>query len=386
MNKTRFEALDGWRGVAALSVALFHLSAAWHLYSLPWIRHAGMFVDLFFVLSGFVISHSYLEKLTHPGAVPDFLIRRFGRVWPLHIFTLGILVLLEVTKLLLIKDAHLSAGEGAFTNETSLYALLSNIVLLHSLDLHHTYTWNGPSWSICVEFWAYVIFAGVVRYARRHLVTIALAIALLSGAFLYLNDVGTGAWYKWGLFRCLLCFFTGVLMYRIYSSTPGFLAGAAWEWVGLGATIALTMVSDLNESIIALKVLVFGLLVLIFAHESGPFSALLRSAPLQRLGTYSYSIYLIHFPILTCLNSAIRVIQQITGVRLRESLRLPSGPVDMINIGHSAFLNDVLALAYVTVVCLVSALTYRYVEDPARRYFNGIARRRAVGLVSAHAT
>src|SRR3981189_3074967 len=106
MNKTRFEALDGWRGVAALSVALFHLSAAWHLYSLPWIRHAGMFVDLFFVLSGFVISHSYLEKLTHPGAVPDFLIRRLGRVWPLHIFTLGILVLLEVTKLLLIKDAH----------------------------------------------------------------------------------------------------------------------------------------------------------------------------------------------------------------------------------------------------------------------------------------
>jgi peptidoglycan/LPS O-acetylase OafA/YrhL len=58
----------------------------------------------------------------------------------------------------------------------------------------------------------------------------------------------------------------------------------------------------------------------------------------------------------------------------------------MINIGHSAFLNDVLALAYVTVVCLVCALTYRYVEDPARRYFNGIARRRAVGLVSAHAT
>jgi peptidoglycan/LPS O-acetylase OafA/YrhL len=378
----RFEALDGWRGVAALSVALFHLSAAGHFYSLAWVREAGMFVDLFFVLSGFVISHSYLGKLGAGASLGDFLLRRFGRVWPLHIFTLAILVFLELTKLLLLRGAHLSSGAGVFTDETSIPALLSNIALLQSLGLHHAYTWNGPSWSISAEFWTYVLFGIIARYARRYLLAAGLTLALLSAALLYLYDLGVGRLYEWGLFRCLLCFFTGVLVQNLYRRLPAAFSSSSWEWVALSVTIVLASASTVAD-LLFIRPIVFGFLVLVFAHQSGPLSSVLRTRPMQRLGEQSYSIYLLHFCILTGLNSAIRVIQQMTGVHLRESVEFAGKTVDMINIGHSALLNDVLALGYLASVCWASSLTYRYVEDPARRFFNGIARRQSFRVMSS---
>ena len=55
----RFYALDSWRGIAAVMVALFHMPIAWSLYDVGIVRHAWLFVDFFFVLSGFVIAFTY---------------------------------------------------------------------------------------------------------------------------------------------------------------------------------------------------------------------------------------------------------------------------------------------------------------------------------------
>src|SRR5213595_711097 len=77
-------AFEGARGAAALLVALFNMSLGE-----PRILHlsgAYVFVDLFFVLSGFLICLSYSAKLSHPGTLLAFLLRRFGRLFPLLIF------------------------------------------------------------------------------------------------------------------------------------------------------------------------------------------------------------------------------------------------------------------------------------------------------------
>jgi peptidoglycan/LPS O-acetylase OafA/YrhL len=81
-SSQRFEVLDGWRGAAAIAVALFHLPVLSHAYGLPVIRNAYLFVDFFFVLSGFVISQAYLDRLSSPADLRRFAIRRFGRAWP----------------------------------------------------------------------------------------------------------------------------------------------------------------------------------------------------------------------------------------------------------------------------------------------------------------
>ena len=60
----RFHSLDGWRGVAALFVSLYHLSFFNHIYGWEFLRNSYLFVDFFFVLSGFVITHAYQNKIS----------------------------------------------------------------------------------------------------------------------------------------------------------------------------------------------------------------------------------------------------------------------------------------------------------------------------------
>src|SRR6218665_3646823 len=105
---TRYSSLDGLRGIAALAVALFHLPIAMSLYASPLIREAYVAVDFFFVLSGFVIAHAYTTRLNSADAVRDFVIRRVGRLWPLHISVIAAMVVVEVARLIFV---HQLAGD-----------------------------------------------------------------------------------------------------------------------------------------------------------------------------------------------------------------------------------------------------------------------------------
>lgn len=81
----RYDVLDSWRGVCATIVALMHFNGLHHLWDLPLLRNAYLFVDFFFVLSGFVISHAYAARIESSSEALRFMVRRFGRVWPLPV-------------------------------------------------------------------------------------------------------------------------------------------------------------------------------------------------------------------------------------------------------------------------------------------------------------
>ena len=103
MEKFRFRALDSWRGICALMVALYHFEPLGRLYSghiryFPVVSNGWIFVDFFFVLSGFVIYYTYSQKLTNISSIINFFIRRFGRVWPLHAVVLLVLIATELLK------------------------------------------------------------------------------------------------------------------------------------------------------------------------------------------------------------------------------------------------------------------------------------------------
>src|SRR5258708_20049 len=93
--RTHFRVSDSWRGIAALLVAIFHLNVYSAIYSLDFIRNAYLFVDFFFVLSGFVITHSYAGRLGTLEGLGTFAIRRLGPLWPLHAVVLLAFVIVE---------------------------------------------------------------------------------------------------------------------------------------------------------------------------------------------------------------------------------------------------------------------------------------------------
>ena len=85
----RYIALDSLRGIAALGVAAYHLHGGGALFDLAVVRGGWLWVDFFFVLSGFVISSSYGERLAQDFSLARFMLLRLGRVWPLHINVLA---------------------------------------------------------------------------------------------------------------------------------------------------------------------------------------------------------------------------------------------------------------------------------------------------------
>jgi len=87
----RFASLDALRGVCAVCVALLHyvILLPNHFVGIHFFTHTWLFVDFFFVLSGFVISHAYFQRLDNTNELASFLIKRIGRLWPLHKAILG---------------------------------------------------------------------------------------------------------------------------------------------------------------------------------------------------------------------------------------------------------------------------------------------------------
>src|SRR2546428_12039863 len=100
-----------WRGIAACLVALFHLEAYSHLvyshlHGVPFLRNSWLFVDFFFVLSGFVIAANYQQRLLDGFGVGRFLLLRLGRLYPLHF---AILAASGCCRLLLVLNPALAS-------------------------------------------------------------------------------------------------------------------------------------------------------------------------------------------------------------------------------------------------------------------------------------
>ena len=160
----RFVALDSLRGIAALGVAMFHLQAVSGPSTLPLFRSANLFVDFFFVLSGFVIAASYGERLTGGFGMARYMALRVGRVWPLHLFMVGAYLALELVALV-IGNLGLAPG-AAFTGTHSLTHLLTATFLLDGYIPDWGNFYSGAGWSISVELLLYVLAALAFRHGR----------------------------------------------------------------------------------------------------------------------------------------------------------------------------------------------------------------------------
>lgn len=359
MQGKRFEALDGWRGLAALAVALYHVPFEHPLRHLAGWKNMELFVDFFFVLSGFVIMHAWGSRIDGAEATRRFVVKRFWRLWPLHFAILAAFFALEAAKVGAGSFVTLPVQDAPFTNSRSWEALLSNILMIQSLNIHDTTTWNGPAWSISVEFWSYLMFAAVVLAfrARLGLALIGMAVLGLAGVAAF-SDIYLFATYDFGMFRAMYGFFLGAATYRLLASGRVEIDGGTGVEIAVVLGLASYLMSTgVNVTSLAAP-LVFAAIILIFANGKGAITRLLESRPVQALGLWSYSIYLVHVLLFYSVRLALIAAEKATG---RSFTAAGTGSDRYFTFGNPAL--DALAiLALLAGSIAVSAFTYRFIE------------------------
>jgi peptidoglycan/LPS O-acetylase OafA/YrhL len=359
----RFVVLDSFRGLAALAVVLFHMPVLLAFSELNFFCNSYLFVQFFFVLSGFVMCHTYSQRLGNGAAWRRFLLTRTLRLYPLHLFMLGVIVLLEGCKWLAASQG-LGFNHETFSGKTAPGELLPNLLLLQAwLPNANSLSFNLPSWSISVEYYLYLLFGLVLLRLPRWANGLFLAICLLS-FWGWLIDFQA---LKLDILKGASGFFAGVLLYRLYHAWRG-LRPSRLAFTVLEIT-CLLMLGLVIDSLYLyrdyLVVWLFCLTILVFAFEGGACSQWLKGRALQALGQRSYSIYMTHFAVLWVLKSLAMVLSKLLDQELTLMQPEPlTGEVVRYISTHSVLFDNLLVLATVLGVILVSMLTYRYVELP----------------------
>ena len=167
MSKTplpRFEALDSWRGICALLVALLHFEANTHLRGFSFFQNSFLFVDFFFVLSGFVIAANYQQRLAQGFGLGRFMLLRFGRLYPLYGAMLLAFIGFEVLQVMVPSLGAMGESAPFSAPRQSMDTIFASVFLLQSFGLYDFLTWNTPGWSIATEFWTYLLFGLVMVF------------------------------------------------------------------------------------------------------------------------------------------------------------------------------------------------------------------------------
>jgi peptidoglycan/LPS O-acetylase OafA/YrhL len=352
--------LTGLRGVAACVVMAYHFSTGWVLPepAQTMLRHGYLAVDLFFVLSGFVMALTYGARFRTAarGVYADFLVRRLGRIYPLYI----VAAIVAVSFGLQESYVRLSAA-----------GLLANGLLIQTWGLADCYL--GPAWSLSTELGAYVVFPVLVRLALRRasvaacagLAACLLLVFLATRSTPTLHQVIDGEEWRAGpldvfgpftlypLLRCLAAFTLGMLAFRAARSRR-FARPAATETAGILSAVlvlALMMAPDADIAI----VLSFVALIIALASSTSIVARLLASRVPYWLGLVSYSIYLLH-------------------VLVERSARdTISAALHAAHVPHAAGLT-MLALCGVSIA--LAAASYALIEKPGRELVRALLARR----------
>lgn len=338
----RLVEVDALRGVAALAVVLFHFTTRFtelfHPASLPVVNvsygHYG--VNLFFIISGFVIFMT-LEKTVRPM---DFVVSRFSRLFPAY--WVAIVLTFSIT--------HWLGLPGKLVDG---WAAMGNLLMLHGLfKVPHV---DGVYWTLEVELLFY--FGMFLLYRLRWLSRIhQMILGLLVVKIIYFI---LERWFNislpWMLFRLMILqyipwFALGIAIYQASSRQDA----ASRRWPAITATCAVLTLA-LTESIaVGLLSVVFALAVWLAAAGR---LALLRYGPFVWLGSISYPLYLLH-----------------------ENI----GWSIQLQLGALGLSTTTTALVALVVILLLAAAVTRWVEQPAMRWIRTRYRQRANAVIFRH--
>lgn len=365
----KFTVLDSWRGICAVMVALFHFHANNHLYQISLFAHGGLFVDFFFVLSGFVIFANYQTRLEKGFGVARFMLLRFGRLYPLHIALLLAYLGIDWLQTMIPALAEMGVYPPFQGPAQTPDYILAHVLMIHSFAMDRL-SFNAPSWSISAEFYTYLVFALAVVFFRKKLFLAILCIMIFAVLYLifYLGEYAATA--TGGFFRALYGFGAGALLWMLWTRCEKIRMlkhSVFWNTAEiLSVALMLTFVSFAPETpLLYAAPFVFALGIFIFAFEKGAISRVLEGKFFITLGILSYSIYMTHALIGgKIITLSGMVLDKVTGVDGK------------LRIGAELWQGDLLTLMYILNVILASYITFKLVEEPFRRWFRVLAYRK----------
>ncbi len=361
MQNHRFEVLDYLRGIMAVTIIIWHYrhfylydpgmvlpsASVFPLYAYLQPLYEGKVraVEIFWVLSGFVFCAAYNGKCV---SVYEFTVNRISRLYPLHVVTL-----LFLAAIALFGFHDWPSGIIYFHDD--LYHFMLQLFFASYWGFEKGNSFNGPIWSVSLEFVIYFVFLFILRASRGVLalpvVIAAMALSLL--AFVNLPDP---------IQRFALCaayFFVGVSVCVARGTARYILISSTLGAVGLAAAVIWVWPADTKK---VLWMLTGAILTAILSHPQieSQITRLcdrvrVREA-MKRLGDISYGIYLVHVPVQTAIIAA----SKLGWIRI-ESLR-----------GEWYFL-----LLYVVLVLMLANWAYLTIERPLQKYIRSKTLHRA---------
>ncbi len=287
--------LTALRFFAAMWVVLYHFWPNLQADRPNIIARGYLGVELFFVLSGFILCHVYLESFrARRFGYRDFLWARLARIYPMHLSIIAGLALLIGG----LSFAGIHAGD--------------KLIIWSSLPAHLTLTqawglaphggWNHPSWSISAEWFAYLTFpvfaVAAVALWSRPVVALGLVAVLLAVLYIVFPLVAgfplTEATMFWGALRIVPCFALGCAAWLVWRSGRITSRTASMAIAGTGLAGLLLTVCLNGPDLVAVLCCTLLILGLGLAARHG--ATLLSQAPLVYLGEVSFAIYMVCIP------------------------------------------------------------------------------------------
>ncbi|MEP7231433.1 MAG: acyltransferase [Ginsengibacter sp.] len=353
--KQRFEVLDTFRGFFSFLVALFHLANLNNSFLVQnmFVKNAYLFVDFFFVLSGFVIAYNYEAIIVSAKDLLNFFNKRFFRLFPLHLAVLLIFLVYVIGR---------NSFGHPFTemqwHEYSKETFFTTLFFVNSIKFPRIdyLSWNTVSWSISAEAISYCVFGILMivlsNYKKLKLLFYVCIVVLSYAALKFLNgDFYLFQTFQNGFLRGLVGFFTGCISFKIYMKIKdyklSFNFASLLETGFLLVAVSTVCLGKYLSGYGFIYEIVFMGTLLIFAFERGALSKFFLSIPiLKKLGKISYSIYLNQIIVLILFDIAFKKFSR-----------------------ANQFIDTGLVCAISVVLFLVSWWTYNNIE---RRFMRGI--------------
>ena len=288
--KKEFYALTGLRGFAAVWITIGHtifgLNQVFDLshFTQEWLRLSWIAVEIFFVLSGFVMAHTYPKGVATLAAYGRFMGKRFARIYPLYI----VCFLLWVWFL----------GAQEWGEAPTAGDFIKHMLLMQTWSNYTHYVWLDPAWSLSSEWGSYVLFflfTGVLR--MKNTKELLWWLALLTCGYVVFNlafaNNNMRMIIQCGVFRALPCFVIGLMLYRLrqnVATLPRYFTDAlVVAFLFFGSLIIVTGLRGFWLFPLCVA-LVFGL-----TYPQGAFHKLMETRLLLFFGHISYALYITHY-------------------------------------------------------------------------------------------
>lgn len=307
-SKPHYNILDGYRGVAALTVVWFHIFEAFATSHLDQrINHGYMAVDFFFILSGFVMGYAYDDKWK-TMTIKEFFKRRFIRLHPMVVIGAIIGAIMFYTQGCSVWDV------SKISVAMLLVATLMNALMIPATTgaeirgVGEMYPLNGPTWSLFFEYIGNILYAFFIRKLPTKALSVLVLLAGIGLAvFAIWGPYGdicvgyslTGDNILGGTLRLMFAFSAGLLMSRIFK--PGKIKGAFW--IGSISIVVLSAIPRIGGSenlwmngLYDTLCFAVAFPLLVYIGASGKTTDKITTRICKFLGDISYPLYMVHYP------------------------------------------------------------------------------------------